>query len=108
VLRFVRDSGLYDVQVTVQTAFPGTPLYERLRREGRLLHEGAWERCTLFDVSFRPDGMTVADLERGFRELVRQLYDADETRTRRSRFHERLRGARRDATPGGLETRHEW
>ena len=35
VLRFVRESGLYEVQVTFQTAFPGTPLYARLlRRNG--------------------------------------------------------------------------
>ena len=41
ILRFVEESGLYEVQITVQTPFPGTPLYERLRREGRILREGA-------------------------------------------------------------------
>jgi radical SAM superfamily enzyme YgiQ (UPF0313 family) len=51
---FVLDSGLYEVQITVQTAFPATPLYERLRREGRILRDGAWELCTLFDVNFQP------------------------------------------------------
>ena len=43
VLDFVRDSGLYEVQVTFQTAFPGTPLYARLKREGRILRDNAWE-----------------------------------------------------------------
>ena len=57
VERFVRESGQFDVQITVMTAFPGTPLYERLKAEGRLLIvEGAWEQCTLFDVNFRPCG----------------------------------------------------
>ena len=51
---FVRESGQFDVQITVMTPFPGTPLYERLRREGRLLEDGAWERCSLFDVNFQP------------------------------------------------------
>ena len=37
VLDFVRDSALYEVQVTFMTAFPGTPLYARLKREGRIL-----------------------------------------------------------------------
>ena len=37
VLNFVRDSGLYEVQVTFLTAFPGTPLYQRLKREGESL-----------------------------------------------------------------------
>ena len=36
VLAFVRDSGLYEVQITFLTAFPGTPLYARLKREGRI------------------------------------------------------------------------
>ena len=91
ILRFVEESGLYEVQITVQTPFPGTPLYERLRREGRILREEAWELCTLFDVNFRPSHMTVAQLEQGLRDLARQLYDAEATRERRRRFHRRLR-----------------
>lgn len=31
VFNFVKDSGLYEVQVTLLTPFPGTPLYERLK-----------------------------------------------------------------------------
>ena len=62
VEQFAADSGLHDVQITVMTAFPGTPLYERLRREGRLLDEQAWEKCTLFDVNFQPEGMTADEL----------------------------------------------
>lgn len=95
IWQFVRDSGLYEVQITVQTAFPGTPLYDRLRREGRILQEGAWELCTLFDVNFRPSGMSVADLEQGLRELGRRLYDADETTERQRRFRRALRAMRR-------------
>src|SRR6266850_2450303 len=34
VLEFVRDSGLYEVQITFMTAFPGTPLYAKLKEEG--------------------------------------------------------------------------
>jgi radical SAM superfamily enzyme YgiQ (UPF0313 family) len=95
VLRFVRDSGLYEVQITVQTAFPGTPLYERLRGEGRILRDAAWELCTLFDVNFQPAHMSVAQLEQGLRDLARQLYDADATNERQGRFRNRLRTIRR-------------
>ena len=91
VLEFVRESGLYEVQITVQTAFPGTPLYARLQREGRILRQDAWELCTLFDVNFRPSHMSVADLERGLRRLASVLYDEEATNERRSRFRERLR-----------------
>jgi radical SAM superfamily enzyme YgiQ (UPF0313 family) len=100
IRRFVIDSGLYEVQITVQTAFPATPLYERLRREGRLLRDDAWELCTLFDVNFRPTHMTVAELEQGLRDLAGQLYAADITHARQKRFRERLRLARRTQSVG--------
>ncbi|MDP2322977.1 MAG: radical SAM protein, partial [Gammaproteobacteria bacterium] len=52
VFDFVEQSGLYEVQVTIQTPFPGTPLYARLAREGRLLEPRNWKKCTLFDINF--------------------------------------------------------
>jgi radical SAM superfamily enzyme YgiQ (UPF0313 family) len=93
---FVRESGLYEVQITVQTAFPGTPLYHRLKLEGRLLREKAWELCTLFDVNFRPAKMSVAELEAGLRNLGGRLYSAEFTAERRSRFHQNYREKRRE------------
>lgn len=95
IWKFVRESGLYEVQITVQTAFPGTPLYERLKREDRLMREEAWELCTLFDVNFRPARMTAAELEAGLRSLASRIYSAEFTAERRSRFHENYRTKRR-------------
>lgn len=95
VLDFVRESGLYEVQITLMTPFPGTPLHDRLLREGRLLRPGAWELCTLFDVMFEPQRMSVAELETGFRDLAQSLYGAAETAARRKRFFARAAAARR-------------
>jgi radical SAM superfamily enzyme YgiQ (UPF0313 family) len=91
VLDFVRDSRLYEVQVTFMTAFPGTPLYARLQREGRILCDRAWELCTLFDINFRPKNMSVTGLQNGFLKLVKQLYSAGETQERRANFKSRLK-----------------
>lgn len=95
VWQFVKASGLYEVQITVMTAFPGTPLYNRLHSEGRLLQENAWELCTLFDVNFKPTSMSVAELETGIRELAARLYSAEFTHERRERFRKRLRDVTR-------------
>jgi len=95
VYDFVKQSGLFDVQITFMTPFPGTPLYERLRDQGRILSEGSWERCTLFDVNFQPQQMSVKDLENGFRQLGRKLYADDFVRDRGKRFVDQLRKARR-------------
>jgi radical SAM superfamily enzyme YgiQ (UPF0313 family) len=83
---FVERSRLLEVQVTVQTPFPGTPLYARLAREGRLLRPRYWEQCTLFDVTYRPRGMSVQQLEEGMRWLFREIYNEREY-TRRKRHY---------------------
>ncbi|MDH3846408.1 MAG: B12-binding domain-containing radical SAM protein [Gammaproteobacteria bacterium] len=92
---FVRASGLHEVQITIQTAFPGTPLYERLRCEHRLLDDTAWELCTLFDVNFRPDRMSVRELEQYFVSLARDLYSEAATKARKRAYISKLRHRKR-------------
>jgi radical SAM superfamily enzyme YgiQ (UPF0313 family) len=94
VVEFVRDSGLHEVQVTILTPFPGTLLYDRLNQSGRLLQGDAWESCTLFDVNFEPENMSVDGLESGFRGLVAELYSDDFAAERDRNFRRQLRGAR--------------
>ena len=89
---FVRESELYEVQITVLTAFPGTPLYSRLAREGRLIEPTNWKKCTLFDVNFEPSHMSAAELRAGFRSLGVELYSEEFTNWRRRTYKERLRG----------------
>lgn len=93
VREFVRDSGLYEVQVTMLTAFPGTPLYRRLKAEGRILRDRAWELCTLFDLNVRPKNMSIEAMQAGFLKLVTTLYSAEETQSRRRGFKRRLKGS---------------
>jgi radical SAM superfamily enzyme YgiQ (UPF0313 family) len=85
---FVAASGLLEVQLTVQTPFPGTPLYRRLAREGRLLQPRFWDRCTLFDVNYRPSHMSVDDLESGLRWLFAQIYNEREFLRRKRAYME--------------------
>lgn len=91
VFDFVRDVELHEVQVTILTPFPGTPLYERFAREGRLLEPGKWEKCTLFDIMYEPKGMTAEQLGDGFRKMVVELYSDSFTNWRRSAFKKYLR-----------------
>jgi radical SAM superfamily enzyme YgiQ (UPF0313 family) len=88
VKEFVDRSGLIEVQVTVLTPFPGTPLYARLREEGRLLRDRYWDRCTLFDVNYRPKRMTVEELEAGLRWLFTEIYNEQEFTKRKRRYME--------------------
>lgn len=94
VLDFAMEVPLYEVQVTVLTPFPGTPLYARLRKEGRLLEEGRWDRCTLFDVNYLPKNMSPQELREGLYWLSERLYSRAGVDQRRRGFFERLRTRR--------------
>ncbi len=89
---FVQRSGQFDVQITVMTPYPGTPLYDRLLAEGRLLEPTAWERCSLFDVNFRPLHMAPEELQAQALALAGRVYTEEERTARKQRFH----GQRRD------------
>jgi len=95
VASFVQESGLYEVQVTILTPFPGTPLYRRLEDCGRILRKHAWELCTLFDVNFQPENMSVSELENYFRQLVKTIYSEEATQHRRQRFFQQLKRQKR-------------
>ena len=86
VLEFARDTELFDVQITYPTPFPGSPLYERLKRESRLLHDGEWQCATLFDINYRPYPMSVEELRQGFHRLAVKLYGDELSQWRRENF----------------------
>lgn len=57
----------------VLTPLPGTPFYDRMEAEGRILHKD-WAKYTGADVVFRPKLMTEETLERGFNWASREIY----------------------------------
>lgn len=101
VLDFACAVPLYDVQVTVLTAFPGTPLYSRLVAERRVLEPSRWDLCTLFDVNYRPARMSAGELRDGIYWLTERLYSDECTAFRRRGFfsgvRRQLRRRRHDA-----------
>ncbi|MDF7799912.1 radical SAM protein [Pontiellaceae bacterium B1224] len=91
VFSFVRESELYEVQITILTPFPGTALYERLKKSNRLIEPTNWKKCTLFDLNFRPLEMTEPELREGFHSLVMKLYSEEFTQWRRDTFKHNLK-----------------
>ena len=86
IYNFVEETELFEVQVTVLTPFPGTQLYERLKREGRILEDKAWHKCTLYDVNFQPKHMSPSELQDGFFDLMQRVHANDFTNWRRNCF----------------------
>ncbi len=91
IYNFVKEAELYEVQITILTPFPGTALYERLKKANRLIEPTNWKKCTLFDLNFRPQNMTQDELREGFHRLTKKLYSDAFTQWRRDTFKQNLR-----------------
>jgi radical SAM superfamily enzyme YgiQ (UPF0313 family) len=60
-------------QISIYTPFPGTPLFDRLEQEGRILTRN-WSLYNGQNVVFRPLRMTVKELERGTDYVRKRAY----------------------------------
>ncbi|MFA5102251.1 MAG: radical SAM protein [Candidatus Thermoplasmatota archaeon] len=61
------------VEINILTPFPGTPLYDRLEKEGRIISRD-WTRYNQVDVVFKPKQMTEKELFEGSRKVAKQYY----------------------------------
>jgi radical SAM superfamily enzyme YgiQ (UPF0313 family) len=75
-VRFARESGFYIAAFNHLTPFPGTPLYNRLQNEGRLLYDKWWldPRYRYNRIPFQPSCMSPEDLQRACVAARRQFY----------------------------------
>ncbi len=62
--RFAVEAGVDLPRFAISTPFPGTPLFARLKKEGRILHEN-WSWYDAQHCVFQPKGMTPQELEAG-------------------------------------------
>ncbi len=61
------------VEVNILTPYPGTPLFDRLEREGRIITRD-WTRYNQVDVVFKPKNMTEKELFEGARKVAKEFY----------------------------------
>jgi radical SAM superfamily enzyme YgiQ (UPF0313 family) len=59
--------------INILTPYPGTPLYNRLEKERRIITKD-WEKYTLLDVVFQPKHMSPQELLDGFKKVVKTYY----------------------------------
>jgi radical SAM superfamily enzyme YgiQ (UPF0313 family) len=68
----------------ILTPFPGTPLYKKFDREGRILTKD-WSKYTMKNVVFQPKNMTPQELLEGVKRMYVDFYSMNNTITRISR-----------------------
>jgi radical SAM superfamily enzyme YgiQ (UPF0313 family) len=89
-LDFIQAASIPVAMVGILQALPGTPLYDRMKKEGRLRGDEAGgirgAANSLVDTNIEPRNMTREELVQGYRYLVNSLYEPE-------RFSERVLGA---------------
>jgi radical SAM superfamily enzyme YgiQ (UPF0313 family) len=88
-VEFIQESAIPLAMVGLLQALPGTQLYRRLVREGRLLADGSGNNMELA-LNFKPI-MDPKRLVEGYRSVLKRIYDYDayyeRARTFLSRYH---------------------
>jgi radical SAM superfamily enzyme YgiQ (UPF0313 family) len=72
-VEWIEENRLDCATLHILTPYPGTPLFERMEAEGRLLHRD-WDRYDTAHCVFRPRGMTPEELEAGYGRAYRRLF----------------------------------
>ena len=71
---FAFETGLVDVEVSALCPFPGTRLYERMEKAGRIINRN-WEKYTWIHMNFQPMKMSAGEIVEGlfglFKDFVR-------------------------------------
>ena len=72
-VQFAVDTGIDLPRFAVLTPFPGTPLYQRLLQQQRIISDD-WEKYDGQHVVFQPQNMTVQELADGHERAWKQVY----------------------------------
>ena len=78
--RFIQDARIPISMTGMLNAVPKTPLYERLRKAGRLIAESVGDQFVFTNIV--PSGMSHAQLYRGYKQLLERLYSYRNYRAR--------------------------
>ncbi|MCK5282169.1 MAG: B12-binding domain-containing radical SAM protein [Nanoarchaeota archaeon] len=73
---FIYDADIDRAQITISTPLPGTRLFKRLEREGRILYKNYpydWRKYDVFHAVFEPKNMTIEELENGFLDVYSSI-----------------------------------
>ncbi len=69
---FIQETGIELPNICILTPFPGTPLFDELEGEKRIIHKD-WSYYDMNHVVFRPAGMTPEELQQGYAWALKYL-----------------------------------
>jgi len=72
-LQMINELEIDMAEFHILTPFPGTPLYQRLKKEGRILTKD-WSKYTTTNVVFEPKNMSKQELFEGTRKVAKEYH----------------------------------
>ncbi len=76
-ISFIKDSGVVKAMIGLLNAMPGTRLYERLKKEGRLLDNLTGDN-TDGNLNFIPKSMDIETIKEGYQSVLDSIYSPKE------------------------------
>lgn len=73
ILNFINDTNMMSAQINILSVYPGTRLYERLKKEGRIA-DVDWSKRSRDSVSFAPKHISPDMLLEGYYWLLREVF----------------------------------
>jgi radical SAM superfamily enzyme YgiQ (UPF0313 family) len=78
IVNFVKETDIFTAMTGMLTPLPHTPLYQRLKEEGRLLEAEFSGNNTDDDIQFVPKNMTIEEMRQGIHSILESLYHTKE------------------------------
>jgi len=72
-VQFCKEINAYQLQPAILTPYPGTPIYEQFKNEGRILIDD-WQYYDMMNVVFKPKNMSPWELQAEFFNAVDEFY----------------------------------
>ena len=79
IVDFVKSTRILTAMTGMLTPMPHTPLYERLKQEGRLRPAEYSGNNTDDEVQFQPRGMAIAEMRTGIHQILSRLFNSGES-----------------------------
>jgi radical SAM superfamily enzyme YgiQ (UPF0313 family) len=77
-LKMIKELKIDLADFCILTPFPGTPLFDKLDKEGRLI-EKDWSKYTMRNVVFKPKNLTTDELLEGVKRMYIEFYSTQNT-----------------------------
>ena len=76
-VNFIDQMNIFLPQMNILQPYPGSDLYNRLKASNRLLFGEQWEKYDRHKVCFKPNNMSIEELQEGYNWTVKKLFSYD-------------------------------